>query len=46
MALDKEKRLNLRSYQPDIDEIYQLLKYIKAKYQLLINKRENVGLKH
>ena len=39
--------LNLRNYQPDIDKMYLYAKKLyEAKYQFLINKRENVGLKH
>ena len=39
--------LNLIISQPDIDKIYLYAKYpYEAKYQYLINKRENVGLKH
>ena len=39
--------LNLISYQPDIDKIYLHAKDpYKAKYQLLINKHDGVGLKH
>ena len=39
--------LNLISYQPDIDKIYLHAKDpYKAKYQLLINKQDGVGLKH
>ena len=38
---------NLISLQPDIDKIYLYGKYqYEAKYQFLINKRENTGLKH
>ena len=33
---------NSRSHQPDIDKIYPF----KAKYPLLINKRESAGMKH
>ena len=33
--------------EPDIDKIYLYAKYsYKAKYKLLINKRENTGLKY
>ena len=39
--------LNLINHQPDIDEMYLYAKDLyEAKYQFLINKRENVGLKH
>ena len=39
--------LNLINYQPDIDKMYLYAKKLyEAKYQFLINKRENVGLKH
>ena len=39
--------LNLIHHQPDIDKIYLYTKDpFEAKYQFLINKRENVGLKH
>ena len=39
--------LNLINNQPDIDEIYLHAKDpFEAKYQFLINKRENTGLKH
>ena len=39
--------LNLINNQPDIDEIYLHAKDpYEAKYQFLINKRENTGLKH
>ena len=39
--------LNLTNNQPDIDKIYLYAKDpYKAKYQYLINKRENVGLDH
>ena len=39
--------LNLINHQPDIDQMYLYAKDLyEAKYQLLINKRENVGLKH
>ena len=38
---------NLISQQPDIDKIYFYAKDpFEAKYQFLINKRENTGLKH
>ena len=38
---------NLISHQPAIDKIYlYVLDPHKAKYQLLINKRESTGLKH
>ena len=39
--------LNSINNQPDIDKIYLYAKDpYKAKYQYLINKRKNVGLKH
>ena len=39
--------LNLINKQPDIDKIYMYAKdSYKAKYQFLINKTENIGLKH
>ena len=39
--------LNLRNNQPDIDKIYLYAKDLyEAKYKLLINKRERIGLKH
>ena len=39
--------LNLINSQPDIDKIYLHAKGpYKDKYQLLINKRESIGLKH
>ena len=39
--------LNLINNQPDIDKISLYAKdAYEAKYQLLINKRENTGLKH
>ena len=39
--------LNLKSHQPDIDNIYSYAKNpYEAKYQLLINKRKSVSLKH
>ena len=39
--------LNLTNHQPDIDKIYLYAKDLyEKKYQLLINKREEVGLKH
>ena len=38
---------NLISHQPDTDKIYCYVKYpYEAKYQLLVNKSEGVGLKH
>ena len=37
----------LKSHLADINKIYLYAKYLyKAKYQLLINKRESIGLKH
>ena len=39
--------LNLINNQPDIDKIYLYAKDpYEAKYQILIDKRESVGLKH
>ena len=39
--------INLISNQPDIDKICLYVKELhEAKYQFLINKRENTGLKH
>ena len=39
--------LNLINDEPDIDKIYLYAKDpSEAKYQLLINKRENIGLKY
>ena len=39
--------LNLKNNQPDIDQIYLCTKDpYEAKYQILINKRESIGLKH
>ena len=39
--------LNLTNHEPDIDKLYLYAKDpFKAKYQLLINKRENTGLKY
>ena len=39
--------LNLTSHQPDIDTVYLYAKYAcKAKYQLLIHKREGESIKH
>ena len=39
--------LNLINHEPDIDKIYLYAKDpYEAKYQLLINKRGNTGLKH
>ena len=38
---------NVIIQQPDIDKIYLYAEDLyEAKYQLLINKRENTGLKH
>ena len=38
---------NLINQQPDIDKIYFYAKNsYEAKYQLLISKKENAGLKH
>ena len=39
--------LNLIKKQPDVDKIYLCAKdSYEAKYQILIDKRESVGLKH
>ena len=39
--------LALINHEPDIDKIYLYAKDpYTAKYQLLINKRENIGLKY
>ena len=39
--------LNLINKQPDIDKIYLYAKDSdEAKYQILIDKRESIGLKH
>ena len=39
--------LNLRKYRPDIDKIYLYVKDpFEAKYQFLINKQQDVRLKH
>ena len=39
--------LNVRSHEPDTDKVYLHIKdQYEAKYQLLINKREGVGIKH
>ena len=39
--------LNLINLQPDTDKfIYTLKIHMKQKYQLLINKRQSVGLRH
>ena len=39
--------LNLISHQPDIDTVYLYAKYAyKAKYQLLIHKREGESITH
>ena len=39
--------LNLKNREPDIDKIYLYAKEPQeAKYQCLINKRENTGLKY
>ena len=39
--------LNLINNQPDIDKIYLYAKDLyEEKYQLLINKRESIGLKY
>ena len=49
--LDLEKTnslFNLINQQPDIDKIYLYTKdpYEAKRYQVLINRRESVGLKH
>ena len=39
--------INLINHDPDIDKIYlYVIDPYKAKYYLLINKRENIGLKY
>ena len=39
--------MNLINNQPDIDKIYLYAKDLyEEKYQLLINKRESIGLKY
>ena len=39
--------LNLINHEPDIDKIYLYAKDpYEAKYQFIVNKRENTGLKH
>ena len=39
--------INLISHQPDIDKMYLYVKDpYKAKYQLLVNKREGANIKH
>ena len=44
--ISKKKKNGLNN-QPDIDKIYLYAKDpYEAKYQFLINKRENTGLKH
>ena len=47
---DQEKAnafLNLKNHQPDIDEIYLYAKDpYKSKYEILIKKREKVGLQY
>ena len=43
-VLDLEKKIH---YHPDTDKIYLCTKdQYKAKYQLIINKRESTGLKN
>ena len=38
---------NLINHQPDIDKMYLYAKDLnEAKYQFLIKKREDVGIKH
>ena len=45
-GLKKKSLLNLISHQLDLDKIYLYAKDLhEAKYQLLISKRESVGLK-
>ena len=45
--LVKHSLFNLISHQPDIEQSYLYPKDpCKAKYQLLINKRESTGLKY
>ena len=45
-ALDQEKQI-IDLHQSDVDKIYLYAKDpSKAKYQILINKRESTGLKH
>ena len=44
---EKTFLINLLSQQPDTDKIYLYSKDLyKSKYEFLINKRENTGLKH
>ena len=39
--------LNLKNHEPDFDKIYLYAKDLyEAKYQLLIKKRESIGLKY
>ena len=46
-CIRKFSLLNLKSHQPDIDETYLYAEDpYKAKYQLLVNKRESTGSKH
>ena len=44
MKTDDEFHCNLIIHQPDINKIYLYAKYLK--YQLLINKQNNTGLRH
>ena len=49
MILDQEKQtlLNLINEQSDIDKVYLYTKALsKPKYEVLIGKRENAGIKH
>ena len=48
LALERTNALlNLINNEPDNDKIYLYAKNLyEAKYQLLINKRENTGLKY
>ena len=44
--IGKNQRI-IKSYQPDIDKIYLYAKdRYESKYQILIKKRENAGIKH
>ena len=47
MDLEKNSLLNLIHHEPDIDKIYLYAKdQYESKFQLLINKAEDVGIKH
>ena len=47
LDLDKNSLLNVTNPEPDIDKSHLYAKdAYKAKYQLLINKRESTGLKN